>query len=179
VSAKSIGRIALSAVGRPQDAKSAPPPFSALLGKADSWSLGGKLDIVVSTSASFAPRRRRGQRDPLSTNRRAAFVNWFRGLDWGSACGGPSSFLSSWRSQSLKHPTLKSGQPNIQRQRHSLVSLAHCARDSAARWRAPTPARAGSPAGNAPQDERGRFTNQHGATREPSGRTCNTRGRKT
>ena len=30
--------------------------------------------------------------------------------------------------------TLKSGQPNIQRQRHSLVSMAHCAPDAAARW---------------------------------------------
>lgn len=39
-------------------------------------------------------------------------------------------FSSAWCSQSLKHPAPKSGQPNIQRSRHGLVSTAPCALDA-------------------------------------------------
>jgi hypothetical protein len=98
--------------------------------------LGRRIRGPWEVSSTLSPRHQRvlrrgaaeGKEIPLSTNRCAAFVSWFRGLDWGSACGGPSTFLSSWRSQSLKHPTLKSGQPSIQRQRQLGVAGALCTR---------------------------------------------------
>jgi hypothetical protein len=58
----------------------------------------------------------------------------FQTLEWRPSCGGPSGFSSVWRSQSLRHPALKSDQPTVKRPRYRLARLAQCVRDADTRW---------------------------------------------
>ena len=127
--------------------------------------MGGKLDIVASTSASFAPWRRRGQRDPPVDEPLRGVCKLVSGIRLG--------LCMRWTKHFLKLLALSEPQaPNPEERPTEHTAPATAWR----RWRTvheipprggaqPAPARAGSPAGNAPQDERGRFTNQHGATR--------------
>jgi hypothetical protein len=58
----------------------------------------------------------------------------FQTLEWPPVMRWTKRFLKRLALSEPKAPTLKSSQPNLQRQHHSLGSLENCARDAAARW---------------------------------------------
>jgi hypothetical protein len=109
--------------------------------------------------------------------RGAAFVSaHVQALECRQRCDGPSGFSTAWRSQSLRHPTLKSGQPNMQRQRCRLESLPHCTRTAAIRCTATRIRYA--PGGRAPEQRGGRprsIPRRRGKKIDKSGSTLRSR----